>query len=298
MRNQDRASRLLGLSLLVFVVGIGDTSVWFPFSVTQGLPELTTATLTASGYLTDAKSVTETERTRVATERDAFRRFARLVESISVSEDTHTGPLVFAGGGDSGTEHLCTVRNAYRETVMNVPHFEDEYDENLRESLTLEFDDHLATALLDGQQFSPLLKNTVLVQATAARESREKLLDGIDDELTSLENARKRLREHDRAVERAMKPRRQLRTRSVPTLREYDAILREDEDRCEQLLADRQHEIHRENRSYSRSSKPALQQYLYDALDVTYPVLATVTERIQDIRGQRRLIRETMTNQR
>ncbi|WP_254533821.1 DUF7260 family protein [Natrinema gelatinilyticum] len=282
----------------MFVVGIGDTSVWDPFPVTQGLPELATATFTASGYLADAKSATETERKQVVIERDAFHRFVRLVESISVSEDRQTGPLVFAGGADSSTERLCSVRNAYRETVMNVSHFEDEYDENIRESLTLEFDDHLATVLLDGQQFSPLLKNTVILQTTAAKETREQLLDGIDDELTSLQNAQTRLREHEHAVERAMKPRRQLRTRSVPTLREYDAMLREEEDRCEQLLADRQHEIHRENRSYSRSSKPALQQYLYDALDVTYPVLATVTERIQDVRAQRRVIRETIANRR
>lgn len=291
-------TRLLGLSMLVIAVGIGETTLWNSFSVTDGWYELATSTLTTSGYLAEAKSATETERKRVLSERDAFDRFTRVVETMSVSSGKQTAPMMLARDGNSDGQRLCTIRDAYRDTVMSVPHFEDEYDENLRENLSLEFDDQLATALVDSREFQPLLKQMVIVRAIEAKRSREKLLDGLEAELTSLGDARKRLREHEQSLEFAMEPKRKLRRRSEPTLLEYEASLCREEDRCEQLLADRQHEMHRENRSYSRSSKPTLQQYLYDDLDVTYPVLATVTERIEQLRAQRRAVHETILNRR
>ena len=290
-----RPQRLLALSILALVVGI-TTSQSIP--VDRGVLGLTAASVTPWGYLEDAKSVTEAERKRIITERDAFDQFARRVKSISASNGDRAAPPLIAGGGRSDVQQLREVRDAYRDTVMSVPHYEEEYGESLRENLAAEFDDHVATALADGRQFSPLLKNTVFVKAASAKRSREKLAKALERELTSLRNARDRLRERERALERTMKSESELYRKSMSTLIEYEEVLHREEGRSEDLLADRQREIHRENRSFSRSSKLDLQQYLYSPLDVTYPVLSAGTERIRRIREQRRTVQEAMTDRR
>lgn len=290
-----RLQRLLVLSILALVAGVGITTSQ-PVPLDRGISELTVASITPSGYLTAAKSVTETERERLLTERDAFHRFARRVESISASNGGRTTPPLIADEGRSDVQQLREVRDAYRDTVMSVPHYDEEYGESLRESLAAEFDDHVATALADGRQLSPLLKNAVFVQAASAKRSREKLAEALDGELTSLRTARNRLRKCERPLERTMKPEAELRRKPTSTLIEYEEVLHREEGRCEELLLDRQQEIHRENESFSRSLQFDLQQYLYDALEVTYPVLAAGTERVRRIREQRQLVRQAMTD--
>lgn len=296
--DSSHAQRLLALSIFVFVVGFSVTTTYQPIPLNRGVSGLAVASITSWGYLADAKSVAETERKCVVAERDAFHRFARRIESMSASDGRQATPPLITRGGSSDIQQLREVRDAYRNTVMSVPHYEEEYDESLRENLAAEFDDRVATALADGRQFSPLLKNTVFVQAASAKRSREKLSEALEDELVSLRNARNRLREHEQVLERTMKPREELHQKSMSTLIEYEKILHREEGRCEELLTDRQQEIHRENRSFSRSSKPGIQQYLYDSLDVTYPVLAAGTERIRRIREQRRAVRDAMTKRR
>lgn len=294
---RDFRISLFGLLAFAIVTGLTDPLVELTdrqLPMVAGETELGVATVLASEYIREAKSVIDDERDIVTTERDALRRFVREVEFISPSEGTRSGPTaVTVAAGDPGARRLRTIRNSFQETVMSVSHFDDEYDEGLRESMVAELDEETARALLEGRQFSRPLKQRVRYQAETARQKREMLLEVLSVELDSLETAQAQLQNGGDEFPNATET--ELLTKPFHELVERDRSLRREESRCEQLLIDRQREIHSESRSYSRSERPVLQKYLYDELKVTYPVLATATDRILQIRALRRSLLDAIT---
>lgn len=292
-------SVVLSFGLIAIITVLGGTVMEITgrqLPMSPGETELRWAAVLATGYLRDAKSAIQAERDSLLTERDAFRQFVREVESMPVSDGIRgDATVVTTVAGTSGTRQLRRVREQFRETVMNVPHFEDEYDEDLRECLVAEFDDRTATALLDGGQFSRPLKERIRYQATTAQHRREQLLEALSTELESIETSQETLQTVGDELENAVDADTELFKKSFRKLSERYRSLRRTEARYEQLLADRQRDIHRVNGSYSRSEAPFLQEYLYEDLDVRFPVLAAVSEQILEIRVRRRSVLDEIT---
>lgn len=292
-------SVVLSFGLLAVVTVLGGPAIEIAgrqLLMSSGKAELTWAAVFATGYLRDAKSAIEAERDVVLTERDAFRRFIRTVESTTVSDGNRSdATIVTTVSGATGTRQLRRIRERFQETVMNVPHFEDEYDEDLRECLVAEFDERTATALLDGGQFSRPLKQRICYQATTAQHTREEVLKTLSSEFDSIETSQATLQTIKDELERGADTDTKSLEKSFHELSDRHRSLRQTEARCEQLLADRQRDIRRVNRSYSRSGDPFLQEYLYDDLDVRFPVLAAVSELIREIRPRRRSVLDAIT---
>jgi hypothetical protein len=245
--------------------------------------------LCAVGYLREAFSRVDNERELVRAEYEAFTEFAESVRAMDAapqqSFDASTATLASVSPGH---DQLQTIRDRYRDTVMDIPEYDAEYGETIRENMTAEFGEDLATAVLDGGQFTPQLKNLLVTQATTAANQRRTLLEALDDEYDSLDDVRFRLD----ACEMDLEDRTEIELSKEPfeTLVEYDHRSRQNEARCRTLLVDRQRDIHGQTRLLPRSDAVSLQEYLYHDLRSPFPALRAGLERLKQLRERRRIV--------
>lgn len=242
--------------------------------------------LLAGSYLRNAFAAVEDEHDRLIAERDAFRHFAEEVETVEARVGRTVGTATVVAQSGDGRQALQSIRQRYRETVMAVPHYESEYEESLHENVAAEFDRKLATAVTDGQHFSPQLKQLLIHQARLVARDREELRTTIQRERESLAEPESLLRETERSLRETRDG--ALRERSFSGLVGVERSLRRAIEQCEQILEDRQSDIHRIEADWGCSDRSYLYPYLYADLEVTYPALNAVLDRIRTLRGQRR----------
>ncbi|VTT85757.1 hypothetical protein DM2_1795 [Halorubrum sp. DM2] len=254
-----------------------------------------------------ARSALRVERRRVVDEREAFRAFRGRVSSIP-DESGRTDPpngagtggtrgaLGGTGGGFSGAadggvgvggaatpagSRLVAVRDAYRSTVMSVPHYEAEYDDTYERSVAEEFGPELAYALTRTNCFHEEYKRSLLSAAETAVQEREAFLDALESEIESVERARSRLdpiRTEIEAIEVELGcdgegKKGTADFGALDACRTRTDALRED---CDRIAARRQRVLADHERRLALSDDLNLPAYCYQDLDVTYPVLAAV----------------------
>ncbi len=259
--------------------------------------ELVSGFLLTIGYVRQTVAAVDEEQRCVRAERDAFDQFATAVSALPTTTDTAVtgapGPqLMTATTTTTGTQ-LQAVATAYRETVLAVPHYEESYDEPIAENMAAEFNETIATAVLEGQQLTPPLKRTLVAHALEAKDRRDRFLDTLQDERTAIDEAQTVLRDVDNRLTSVTPD--QFPTIPFADLVSRDRILADERATCTQLLADRQQQIQNQNRQTARSTEPLIQQYLYQPLEVTFPVLTETLERIERIREQRRALIRSIT---
>ncbi|MFB6235325.1 MAG: hypothetical protein ABEH81_15555 [Halopenitus sp.] len=265
----------------------------------------------AFAYVNEARSYCREERRRVADERDAFEEFAERVAGLSPTDATggeaasggdpstdgdpaNAGPVVGMRTGrsvDSGWDpDLERVVDAYRETVTAVPHYEEEYDDTVAESLAEELGYDTAVATVSGKTLSPGLQSALVTRSQQARANRAELLDAIDEELDALDDAETTLSAIDRE-------RRNLRDHLAGVSQEvpFDAAvdiwnrLSALEERCDDAVKSRQDELR--DPPMETGDGPPLYEYLYSSLPETdYPVLAQFTQLAEQLQTDRRRI--------
>lgn len=241
-----------------------------------------------------ARELCEEERRRTKAEYHAFDSFLDHLNRI----ETTTGSVTRTDGGTARLLHktaaepadqLETVRKAYRATVMDVPHYEEDYDESLEEHMRAELSDELAHGSTCGTEFSPHLKRGLLEATRDARDRREKFLGYLEEEARSLEHHEARIESITEQIETATAPRCSAAT--FDELLERRETLLECEDRLQTVIEDRQNDRTTSGTAAVRSRDGRdLPSYLYRELDVTYPVLAEVTKLLGQLRtGTNRL---------
>jgi hypothetical protein len=258
-----------------------------------GLGALSFFALAALSFIPEARAVVREERTRADAERTAFERFARRVAQMDAGParspaastglsgpGPEMGTIVLSGGED---DRLTGVRRAYRETVMAVDHYEEEYDEPLSTNLAAEFGDGVATAVMGADTFTPALKDTLVDSAESARDRRQGLVRALDCEAETLREAASTLRCAETTAEEANTgPTISL---SFEDLMERWSRLYETEQTCEQLLAEQQQDLHSNYGVAPRLDGPAsLHEYLYDDQSYTHPVLAEGAQVLDQVR--------------
>ena len=248
------------------------------------------------GLLDQARVALRVESRRVGDEREAFRAFRGRVASVP-SEPVRTdgaagaiagdgGPIGVAGGaGTPGTagsrgsrppagSGLVAVRDAYRETVMSVPHYEVEYDDTYERSVAEEFSPELAYALTRGSRFHGECKRSLLDAAETAIERRERFVETVRAETESVERAASRLAPVRSEV--TSTDQREFAEAGFGTLDAYRARTEVLIDDCDRIAARRQRELASRERDLAIGDDLDLPAYLYQDLAATYPVLATV----------------------
>jgi len=234
----------------------------------------------------------ERESTILAAELDAFDAFRTRLSKIEPTaasapscDGAHATGLRRDGERDAA---LARVRDAYRETVMAVDHYEDEYGESYAEHLESEFGAELACALLGAAPLSAVVHDRLLAAVSAAIDNRESARETLAREERALERGETRLRairDDLDAVES-----RPLLDCSPGELARLRDDVRALERRCDDVVADRQSGDLHTTATLHRDGARSLSGYLYGPLDVQHPLLydaATVSERIA--RAQRRV---------
>ena len=236
--------------------------------------------------LRDAREAVSTERTRTTAERDAFDQFRRRI--VRLDPDTPRPPAPpSAGGGVLATAgsavegaNLADARAAYAETVMATPHYDEEYDESLPQSLAAEFGDGVAGAMVGGGALTPQLRATLADSAERAREEREDLLADLDREEEGVDAASDTLSSAAAAAEEVTEA--DLDHASYTDLVADYERLEWHEKRVEALLRDRQATVHERE-----SERPHWYEYLYGCLSSPYPVVGAATEALSDLAAAR-----------
>lgn len=262
----------------------------------------------AIAQLRDARTALREERKRTIAERDAFARFLHRVDAVEAGNPQAPSTTYTQFSDSSGStaingphqnqhgQQLRKVHDTYRETVMAVEHYEEEYDESLAENLAAEFGDDVATAVCETAQLTPPIRQALLERGQQAYHERIQLLDTLDDEDEQLVAGREQLTDLGRACEQVEReiidqPSGQL---SFPEVYEAWHRLGDLEAECAQFLADRQHFVH-ETGAFGTLDATAFYDYLYGALGVTYPILTAGTALYDRLQGAKRRTAEELT---
>jgi hypothetical protein len=281
VRELCRATSCGHVDLLIQVVAVA----W--------LVALVCLAVAAFTHVREARSEVASERRRTRDEAKALSTFRRRVSRIDAAEPRPRQAMVqtapgLAQRGKPPDDGLRRVRDAYRETVMAVPHFEEDYGESLPTHLSAEFGEDVAAAVVDGDRFTPQLKGALVGAADDGQSRREDLLVALERESEALAEADDVLGGIDADRESAVA--RPLYHRSFEDL--YDAWhrLADVERRLESFLGDRQAAV-RDDRTVAPANhdREAFHAYLYGPLDVDYPVLAAgadLAARIRETRAE------------
>ena len=297
--------RLCGrVATLSAVVGVIYLWVFTPLSVPALVGTASRDGLAVAATLSripKAVAIVREERRRTAAEQDAFEQFAKRVASLEPSRSgapasdgragaTTDGPVaVSVAESSTGVQDASmeAVRDAYRETVMAVPHYEEEYDEPLVEYMAKEFGTDLAKAVTSADALTPQLRAALIESSAQAREERANFLRRLDGEYEDVADARATLQDVNDAIETVEDG---IERRSMPALQNAWTRLEELEAECKNALHDRQSQLHEARFADSN----VLQKYLYDPEPWTYPVLGDDLDCLDRIADARRRVTDVV----
>ena len=245
-------------------------------------------TVAAFSYIAAARDACREERRRIAAELAAFEAFGARVRSLSTGSPSSTpapagvAPSVEGAVADSQRETLDAARSAYRDTVMAVDHFTEDYDETLAEHAHAELGPDAGGALAEASDLTPGLQEVLADRADAAARERREFLGRLDEETESLESAERRLAG--------------LLAESVDLAGDLDASFGSLEARWRRLETLESHveEVVTE-RTARVSEAAAVPTYLYDEFPVPDPVLADASAALGVVRERRERVTDALT---
>lgn len=241
--------------------------------------------LAALSYLSDARDSYLEERRRVRAEANALETFVERVRALpadSPPQATPGAPTALATQSTTGVE---PVREAYRETMMAVDHYEEDYDESLAENMRSEFGPDVANAVLGSDSLPPGLQSGLVAAAEGCIAEREAFLDRLAAEMGDVESAAGPLHSIDDALSDIVaEPRIAPFDDLVDRWRRLDRL----ETACTEVVEDR--------RACLRNRDAFdLAAYLYSSVGPPYPVLAAAASLTGDIREERRRTTDMLT---
>ncbi len=247
-------------------------------------------------YLSQARETCDTERYQTRAEQKAFEQFEdrlRAVDPSTVSSALTVDSGVQSLSTDDTNPELDQIRAAYRETVMAVSHYEEEYGDTLAESIAEEFGPDIAAVVCTGQTFSPQLRHTLVSRTSRACTRRDELLTAVNAEQEMVDAGASKLNRLNRQRDALLKH--VQNDPPIAALTDVWTRLCEIEDQIGTELAERQ-EFIRDPPLRVCEEISSLQEYLYSSLDISYPLLTSGAELGNRIRENRRHISRTIAH--
>jgi hypothetical protein len=266
--------------------------------VSLTLVTVTLLALVALTYFHRAREECGEEQSRLQAERSALERFESQIRGLSaasVGQSTPSrGGATLAQSNVETRSQLQAVQNAYRDTVMAVPHYQEDYGESLTEHMTAEFGEDVTTAVVEGSTLTPQVKRALVSKASESRKERAAFARTLAAESESVTTVGEELSAIDSRVERIESNRRL--QQSFRELAEQWEELDDLEADCEAALTRRQETVQRGATSPNwREGGYDLCAYLYESLPVTYPVLADGALLTDRIETTKRKVTEALT---
>jgi len=257
------------------------------------------AAFLAFAYVREAADAGQHERRRVLAERDAFEEFADRVSALDPSPTGSTasgfdGQMAAVRTVDraDGDVKLRRVLAAYRDTVMSVPHYGDEYDETVAESLAAELGPDTATALASNGTLSEPAQSALVGRSRQAADARSSLAEAIGEEIEALRSFENDLSCVDRRRRRLLEHLDGVSGAGTDAAIDVWERLEELERECDGIAAERQEALTdppmTPDSAVDVDGEHAFYEYLYEPTDgPRYPVLAQVSELAERIRSDR-----------
>lgn len=270
-----------GLSNLCTAVGCVALEEAVRALMLTGTAAFAVAVLTLLENVGGATTACRQERRRLEAEERAFRRFAKRVNNLDatpIQPRTDGGHMVRQGGTSSGGDEIEAVRTAYRDTVMDVDHYESHYGESLETNMREELGPDIAAAVTAGDTLTMELKRTLVAKAHMWADHRASVRTTLDNELTALNRVRERLSTIETELGRI---RSEPRFAGFPSLADRWRQLRGLEEDCAAVLESRQATLREQD-------EPELREYVYADLDARHPVLADLAALVEAVRSERR----------
>jgi len=220
------------------------------------------------------------ERREVKRECQAFQGFRQRVQAIETQTPRFEQSVVGLNEHHSsaGGSVRDTIEPWYRDTVMAVDHYEDVYGDSFEANISTEFGSDVLILISEATTFSPLIKQRLLEAAQQCIDCRRVFLEGLQDEFTTLKDAQSTVQEIRESIS-------EFGSMEVQGATDTDLLDRYDtlhtlNDECQSWIQQRQEEIHahRIEQSVDTDAYTDLCSYLYDELEVDYPILATFVD--------------------
>lgn len=243
-------------------------------------------------YLPDAKAELSEERKRIKSEQKAFKNFCRRISSINATQ-THktvtasapqTNPAALSNNISKSIER---VESVYRETVMSVEHYDEDYGESFATNMAEELGSDIARATTAGHTLSPPLKQAIISATSTAQSSRCDLLRELAQEYATLSELETTLVQYTDPVASARRP---LSDCSLDMLADIWQDLESHKSTCERLCRERQKQIQARKKRMQMSDEDSLCEYLHSGLAVNYPILAELLTQIQQLQVYRKRV--------
>lgn len=242
-------------------------------------------------HLEDAGAAVRTERQQTARERDAFETFVDRVAALDAPAPTslQAAPAAVRTTGQHDGD-VESVRAAYRDTVMSLSDYDEAYGESIEENMAVELGPDVTRAVLEREEFTQPVQRALVAKARTAAQQRETFDDTLAREADALEAAADT---YTGALERVDalddEP---LPERAYADIAEAWHCVRHLERECEATLAKRQDQIQDTavdppSGGTRTTTATVLPEYLYQSVDVTYPILADGTTVLQTLRRAR-----------
>ena len=253
-------------------------------------------------HVRSAIAVVETDHERTTTERDAFASFLHRISDLDVSSvdfqpdhahQASTQTLVAPETSEHAESQLKHVRDAYRDTVMNVAHYDEDYGDSLPESLAEEFGPEIATAVLTSDQLTPHLRSRLIDATHHARDGRHALLQGLENERTALNTADENLIRLSADLDDVLSAE-SFHAWSDEDLATERDCLHAHQQECDQLAADRQATLQEQRIPSTHHIDHEFTQYLYETLPVTYPVLTDIASLAETLQNTHQSVKRAL----
>jgi hypothetical protein len=243
-------------------------------------------------HIDRALAAVQAERDILEAERDAFETLLRRVSAIQVdaraSTTVQSGAVTAASMARSAdiARGLRDMRDAYRETVMAVPHYEAEYDESLRTNLAAEFGEPLASRVVDGHVLIRQVYDAFTDACTQARDERKRALQYVEREQERLSAFEADLTATERDVVKAGAA---IESASgTRQLSRIDDTLATLQSRCLDLARERQAQLRASEQIHVPGSDSfGFYEYLYADMETPAPVLSDIGACLETIQGHR-----------
>ncbi|WP_255196332.1 DUF7260 family protein [Halorarius litoreus] len=241
--------------------------------------------LATLSYLSDARTASHEEHSRVQAETDALKAFVERVRSLAPDSPASRGAgptTTISTGSSTGTQQ---IRAAYEETLMAVDHYDEDYGEPLAQNMQSELGPDVTNAVVSGSPLSPGLQQAVVAAAETCITQREAFSEELATEMDALANASAPLQ----SIERAL-----TKVQSEPRIDGFDELA----DRWERL--DRMEHACTEvvnDRRASLADRDAfdLAEYLYSSTGTPFPVLASAAALASEIHAERQRTTDMLT---
>ena len=236
----------------------------------------TTSISSIGKTIESAKETVQIEQRRVTDEIEAYEQFATKLTTMSKTSPSHAT----SGAFDSTTEaglipETSSIKNLFEETVMSVPHYEEDYDESFTEHIAAEFTPEIALLLNETDWLTEQHTSVLDSYIHTAITERKDLAQTLEVEYDSVDHLGSQV--HKRSQQVLEISHREFNCMDFGALEAHWRRLETITTKCDSIAADRLELIDSPTRAVGRSNSDiSLNSYLYEDLAYDYPILATI----------------------